>query len=148
MKENILMNPERCISCGSVKSKTITIMPKYNPKGEPKERILLCGECMLKITNGTIYDRLLLAELPKESIEELFKGIEWINKNRFKILLERAKEEDIIIISIKPNKKKLSITYYKISELDNREHNVKSLELPEETRYKEIIQKLIDSFKV
>ena len=140
----------KCSSCGSELSlkRNFTRMPKYNPDGEPKENITLCGECMLKITNGTIYSRLLLAELPKESIEELFKGLEWINKNRFKILIERIKEEDINIIMITPKDKKIYIAYYKISEFNNGEPNVKSLVLPEEMRYKEIIQKLIDSFKV
>lgn len=85
MKEDILMNPKQCISCGNTNFKTITIMPKYNPDGEPKERIALCGECMLKITNGTIYNRLLLADLPKESIEEFYKGIEWVKENKEKI---------------------------------------------------------------
>lgn len=141
------MDNKHCISCGETKFKTVTFMPKYNPNGEPKERIALCGNCMLKVTNGTIYNRLLLAELPKESIEELFKGLEWINKNRFTILIERIKEEDINIIMITPKDKKIYIAYYKISEFNNGEPNVKSLEFPEETRDKEIIQKLVESLK-
>jgi hypothetical protein len=142
------LESKKCFCCGGEleindNNPTVTHIPQYN---SDKESIDLCYRCATGIGKLAIISspKIFFGELHPIDMARFKESIDWVEKP----LIKEAKENGVFIINTKESKtNKENVNFLYCRKEEDKQRTVKEMELPKNMENKEIIQKLLESFK-